>query len=273
MTKKSLLISAVLLLGLLAACAGEESGAEGNEQDKTVKIAAASTPHAELLEFIADDLTEQRIKLDIQHSTDGIQTNQQTADGDLDANFFQHTPYLNQVNKDAGLDLVDVAGIHIEPFGFYSNVYEAIDEVEEGAAVAIPNDPVNLSRALELLEANGLIGLSSLDGNDGNYSVQSIEENELGLDFKAIDGPLLPQALNDVDLVAINTNYALETGLEPLQDALIIEGADSPYVNILATTPEKAKSDEIIALAEALQTDKVKAFIEENYKGAVVPAF
>ncbi|AST96102.1 MetQ/NlpA family ABC transporter substrate-binding protein [Shouchella clausii] len=271
MTKKLLLSSVVLLLGLLAACAGEESGSEGNEQDKTVKIGAASTPHAELLEFIANDLAEQGIKLDIQHSTDGIQTNQQTADGDLDANFFQHTPYLNQVNQDAGLDLVDVAGIHIEPFGFYSNVYEAIAEVEEGAAVAIPNDPVNLSRALELLEANGLIGLS--DGNDGNYSVQSIEENELRLEFKAIDGPLLPQALNDADLVAINTNYALETGLEPLKDALIIEGADSPYVNILVTTPEKAKSDEIIALSEALQTDKVKAFIEETYKGAVVPAF
>ncbi|MDQ0206851.1 MetQ/NlpA family ABC transporter substrate-binding protein [Alkalicoccobacillus murimartini] len=265
--------SFMIVTGLLtlSACGSNAESADG-EEPEVLRISAASTPHGELLEFIAEDLEEEGIQLEVDLSTDGIQTNRQTADGEYDANFFQHTPYLNQVNDDIGLDLVEVAGIHIEPFGYYSKTYDSIDELEEGTEVAIPNDPVNLSRALELLAANNMIELDTTE-KTSDFTVEDILTNELNLQFKPLDGPLLPRALDDLDFVAINTNYALETGLEPLKDALIIEGSDSPYVNIVVATPEKAESQSIQKLAEALQSDKVRTYIEDQYEGAVVPVF
>ena len=264
---------AITLIGLLGLTAcGSESGASGDEEIEVLRISAASTPHGELLELIAEDLEAEGIELEVDLSTDGVQTNRQTADGEYDANFFQHTPYLNQVNEDIGLDLVEVAGIHIEPFGFYSKTYNSIDEVAQGTEVAIPNDPVNLSRALQLLEANDIIQLDTTE-KTSDFTVADIVENELDLEFKTLDGPLLPRALDDLDLVAINTNYALEIDLDPLEDALIIEGSESPYVNILVSTPDKADTEAIQKLAEALQSDKVRTYIENEYDGAVVPVF
>ncbi|MET1177047.1 MetQ/NlpA family ABC transporter substrate-binding protein [Peribacillus simplex] len=268
----TILTIALLVLG---ACGNNEQTGSESKGDKdevvTLKISAASIPHAEILEFIAPDLEKQGVKLDVVISTDGIQTNQQTANKELDANFFQHTPYLEQVNKDSGLNLVNVKGVHIEPFGVYSKKIKSIGELSDGAKVAIPKDPVNFSRALQLFAANNII---ELDGSkSGEYTIEDITKNDKKIEFIAVDSPLLVHSLDDVEASAINTNYALEGGLKPLDDALIIEGKDSPYVNILVARPDNKDDKAIQKLANALTTEKVKEFILDKYEGAVVPAF
>ncbi|MDQ0268177.1 MetQ/NlpA family ABC transporter substrate-binding protein [Cytobacillus purgationiresistens] len=265
--KLGLFIVSLLLLIIGAGCANEANG----EGEVTLKVGASSVPHAEILEFIAPDLEKEGIQLDIVHSTDGIQTNQQTADKDLDANFFQHTPYLEQVNKDSGLDLVVVKGIHIEPFGVYSKEINAIGELSDGAQIAVPNNPSNFSRALTLFEENGIIELNP--SKDGDYTLEDITKNEKNLKFVPVDPPLLVHSLKDVEASAINTNYALEADLSPLEDSLIIEDTDSPYVNVLVSRKDNQDSEAIQKLAEILTSDKVRNFIEDTYKGAVVPAF
>lgn len=271
------IIFSVLLLSVLAACGNEEKAASSSEEKDTenkevvLKISASSTPHAEILEYISDDLEKEGVKLDIVITQDGIQTNQQTADKELDVNFFQHTPFLEQVNKDSGLDLVKVVGVHIEPFGVYSKKIKSIEELKNGAKVALPKDPVNFSRGLLLFAENDLIKLDS--SKKGNYTLEDITENEKNIEFIPVDGPVLVRSLDDVDASAINTNYALEGNLKPLEDALIIEKSDSPYVNILVSRPDNKDDEAIQKLAKALTTEKVRTFIEEKYDGAVVPAF
>ncbi|WP_318509067.1 MetQ/NlpA family ABC transporter substrate-binding protein [Bacillus sp. T3] len=267
----------ILVSFLLGACGKEEqasSTSAGKTEEKkevTLKISASSTPHAEILEYIAPDLEKEGVKLDVVITQDGIQTNQQTANKELDANFFQHTPYLEQVNKDSGLDLVKVVGVHIEPFGVYSKKIKKIDELSNGANVALPKDPVNFSRGLLLFADNGLIKLDS--SKKGNYTLEDITENKKNIEFIPVDGPVLVRSLDDVEASAINTNYALEGGFKPLKDALIIEGSNSPYVNILVSRPDNKDDEAIQKLAKALTSEKVKQFIEKKYEGAVVPAF
>lgn len=270
----SVTVLTVVLL-ILGACGSNEQTSSESKGDKdeevTLKISAASIPHAEILEFIAPDLEKQGVKLDVVISTDGIQTNQQTADKELDANFFQHTPYLEQVNKDSGLNLVNVKGVHIEPFGVYSKKIKSIGELSDGAKVAVPKDPVNFSRSLQLFAANNIIELDA--SKSGDYTIEDITKNDKKIEFIPVDSPLLVHSLDDVEASAINTNYALEGGLKPLDDALIIEGKDSPYVNILVARPDNKDDKAIQKLANALTTEKVKEFILDQYEGAVVPAF
>jgi D-methionine transport system substrate-binding protein len=270
----SVTVLTVVLL-VLGACGSNEQTSSVSKGDKdeevTLKIGAASIPHAEILEFIAPDLEKQGVKLDVVISTDGIQTNQQTADKELDANFFQHTPYLEQVNKDSGLNLVNVKDVHIEPFGVYSKKIKSIGELSDGAKVAVPKDPVNFSRSLQLFAANNIIELDA--SKSGDYTIGDITKNDKKIEFIPVDSPLLVHSLDDVEASAINTNYALEGGLKPLDDALIIEGKDSPYVNILVARPDNKDDKAIQKLANALTTEKVKEFIFDQYEGAVVPAF
>ncbi|MCY8935724.1 MetQ/NlpA family ABC transporter substrate-binding protein [Peribacillus frigoritolerans] len=270
----SVTVLTVVLL-VLGACGSNEQTSSESKGDKdeevTLKISAASIPHAEILEFIAPDLEKQGVKLDVVISTDGIQTNQQTADKELDANFFQHTPYLEQVNKDSGLNLVNVKGVHIEPFGVYSKKIKSIGELSDGAKVAVPKDPVNFSRSLQLFAANNIIELDA--SKSGDYTIEDITKNDIKIEFIPVDSPLLVHSLDDVEASAINTNYALEGRLKPLDDALIIEGKDSPYVNILVARPDNKDDKAIQKLANALTTEKVKEFILDQYEGAVVPAF
>jgi D-methionine transport system substrate-binding protein len=270
----SVTVLTVVLL-VLGACGSNEQTSSESKGDKdeevTLKIGAASIPHAEILEFIAPDLEKQGVKLDVVISTDGIQTNQQTADKELDANFFQHTPYLEQVNKDSGLNLVNVKGVHIEPFGVYSKKIKSIGELSDGAKVAVPKDPVNFSRSLQLFAANNIIELDA--SKSGDYTIEDITKNDKKIEFISVDSPLLVHSLDDVEASAINTNYALEGRLKPLDDALIIEGKDSPYVNILVARPDNKDDKAIQKLANALTTEKVKEFIFDQYEGAVVPAF
>ncbi|MBH3329212.1 MAG: methionine ABC transporter substrate-binding protein [Pseudomonas sp. PGPPP4] len=257
---KKLLATAALLAASLTAHAAE-----------TLSVAATPVPHAEILEFVKPQLAKEGVDLQIKVFTDYVQPNLQVAQKRLDANFFQHQPYLDEFNKSRGTDLVTVAQVHVEPFGIYSQKIKQLDEVREGAVVAIPSDATNGGRALLLLEKAGLIKLK--DSANILATPKDIAENPKKLKFKELEAATLPRVLNQVDLALINTNYALEAKLNPTQDALLLEGKESPYANILVARPDNKDSDAVQKLAKALNTPAVKQFIEEKYKGAVVPAF
>lgn len=270
MKRTVLIVLAVIFAVALSAC-GNNNANSGNEEAAVVlKVGASAVPHAEILQSIAPKLEEQGVKLDIVEFNDYVQPNVQLYEKKLDANFFQHAPYLDQFNEDKNYDLVKVIGVHIEPFGAYSNKIQSVDELKDGAKIAIPNDPTNGGRALSLLEANGIIKLKDDVGVSG--TVADIVENPSNVEIVELEAATLPRVLDEVDLALINTNYALQAGLAPTKDALFIEGSDSPYVNILVSRPDNQDSDAIQKLAAALTSPEVKQFIEEKYDG-VVPAF
>ena len=241
------------------------------QADEALSIAATAVPHAEILEFIQPTLKANGVDLQIKVFTDYVQPNVQVAQKRMDANFFQHQPYLDEFNSGRGTDLTTVTGVHVEPFGAYSQKIDSLDALADGATVAIPNDPTNGGRALLLLQEAGLIKLK--DESKITATPRDIAENPKNLDFKELEAATLPRILNLVDVALINTNYALEAGLNPAEDALVIEGANSPYVNILVARPDNKDSDAMQKLAAALTSEEVRQFIEEKYEGAVVPAF
>ncbi|CEA06564.1 D-methionine-binding lipoprotein MetQ [Pseudomonas saudimassiliensis] len=236
-----------------------------------LSIAATAVPHAEILEFIKPALANDGVELDIKVFNDYVQPNLQVAEGRLDANFFQHKPYLDEFNKGRGTDLVSVANVHVEPFGIYSSKLKSLDEVTNRATVAIPNDATNGGRALLLLDRAGVVTLK--DKSNILATARDIAENPNKVRIRELEAATLPRVLDQVDLALINTNYALEAGLNPTKDALAIEGDDSPYANILVTRAQDAEDEAVQKLVKALQSNEVKEFIEEKYKGAVVPAF
>jgi len=243
----------------------------GGVQAESLSIAATPVPHAELLEFIQNDLKDQGIDLEIKVFTDYVQPNQQVAEGQIDANFFQHKPYLDSFNKEHGTDLVSIGVVHVEPFGAYSQKLDKQADLPDGALVAIPNDPSNGARALLLLQEQGLIELE--DPSNVLATSRDIINNPKKLKFKELEAAALPRILPDVDLALINTNYALEAGLNPLEDALFIEGAESPYANLVAVPVDEKDDPRFAALMESLQSPAVRQFIAEKYQGAIVPAF
>ncbi|MDI2593001.1 MetQ/NlpA family ABC transporter substrate-binding protein [Pseudomonas sp. N3-W] len=241
------------------------------QADETLTVAASPVPHAEILEFVKPALAKEGVDLKIKVFTDYIQPNVQVAEKRLDANFFQHQPYLDEFNKAKHTNLVAVAGVHLEPLGAYSSKYKTLAELPGGANVVIPNDATNGGRALLLLQKAGLIKLK--DANNILSTVKDITENAKDLKFRELEAATIPRVLTQVDLALINTNYALEAKLDPSKDALVIEGNDSPYVNILVARPDDKDSDAMKKLVAALHSPEVKAFILEKYKGAVLPAF
>ncbi|VVO14883.1 MetQ/NlpA family ABC transporter substrate-binding protein [Pseudomonas fluorescens] len=238
---------------------------------QTLTVAASPVPHAEILEFVKPALAKEGVDLKVKVFTDYIQPNVQVAEKRLDANFFQHQPYLNEFNKAKGTNLVSVAGVHLEPLGAYSSKYKTLAELPGGANVVIPNDATNGGRALLLLAKAGLIQLK--EPNNILSTVRDITENAKDLKFRELEAATIPRVLTQVDLALINTNYALEAKLDPAKDALVIEGKDSPYVNILVARPDDKDSEAMKKLVTALHSPEVKQFILEKYKGAVLPAF
>ena len=238
---------------------------------ETLTVAATPVPHAEILEFVKPILAKEGVDLKVKVFTDYVQPNVQVAEKRLDANFFQHQPYLDEFNKAKGTHLVSVAGVHIEPLGAYSSKYKKLDELPGGATVVIPNDATNGGRALLLLDKAGLIKLK--DAKNILSTTKDITENTKDLKFRELEAATIPRVLTQVDLALINTNYALEAKLNPEADALVIEGKDSPYVNILVTREDDKDSDAMKKLVAALHSPQVKTFILEKYKGAVLPAF
>lgn len=279
---------ALLLALVLAGCGvnggeGGDGGAAGGSaapgtaeeapQDETValKIGATPVPHAEILQLLVPILKEQGVDLEIIEFNDYVQPNVQLYEKELDANFFQHVPYLDQFNRDRGYDLVRAAGVHVEPFGVYSSRITDIEELKDGARIAIPNDPSNGGRSLILLAQHGLIELDDSAGVEA--TVADIKGNPRRFEIVELEAATLPRVLDEVDIAAINTNYALEAGLNPTEDALFIEDRDSPYVNIVVTRADNRDDAAIAKLLAALQSPEVESFINETYKGAVVPAF
>ena len=242
-------------------------------QADTLKVAATPVPHAEILEFIKPQLAKEGVDLQVKVFTDYVQPNVQVAEGRLDANFFQHQPYLDEFNKarQTKVKLVSVTGVHVEPFGAYSSKVKSLADLPEGAQVVIPNDATNGGRALLLLDKAGVIKLK--DNTSITATPKDIALNPKNIKVRELEAATLPRVLTQVDLALINTNYALEAKLNPTQDALAIEGSDSPYVNILVARPDNKDSAAMQKLAAALHSPEVKQFILEKYKGAVVPAF
>ena len=238
-----------------------------------LKVAATAVPHAEILNFIKPQLKAQGVELQVKEFSDYVQPNMAVEDKQLDANFFQHQPYLDSFNKDRKTSLVIVPNgkVHVEPFGGYSQKIKSIKDLKNGATIAIPNDPSNGGRALILLARQGLIELK--DAKSLTPTPLDVTKNPKKLKFKELEAPLLPRALADVDLALINTNYAIEAKLNPTKDALFIEGSDSPYTNIVAARADRANGADIAKLMKALHSPEAKKFIQDKYQGAVVPAF
>lgn len=272
LTVLSLIITGVLLLNACAA-APAAVNKPADENLLKVKVGASPVPHAEILAFVRDNLAAAAgLEIEIVEFTDYVQPNLALNDGQLDANFFQHLPYLEDFNAKQGTNLVSVANVHIEPLGIYSKTIKDLAAVPEGAVVLIPNDSTNGGRALNLLAANGLITLKP--GSGFTATVQDIATNPKNLKITELEAAQLVRALEDASLAVINGNYALEGGLTPAKDALALESGDSnPYVNILAVKKGNEQNPAILKLVALITSPEVKAFIEEKYAGSVLSAF
>jgi D-methionine transport system substrate-binding protein len=238
--------------------------------DKLV-VGASPTPHAEILEYIKPMLAKQGVDLEVKVFTDYVQPNVQLAEKRIDANFFQHKPFMNEFNRTRGTNIVAVADVLIAPFGAYSSKVKNIADLKEGAVVAIPNDAVNGGRALQLLHQAGVIQLA--DPTNNMATEKDIVGNPKKIKLKQLEAPMLPRVLGEVDLDVINTTFALEAKLNPAKDALFLEGSKSLFVNLLAARPDNKDSPAMQKLVEALHSPESKAFILERFKGSLVPAF
>ncbi|MCR4579729.1 MAG: MetQ/NlpA family ABC transporter substrate-binding protein [Treponema sp.] len=239
---------------------------------QTIKVGATPEPHADILNLVKEDLKAEGIDLKVIEFTDYVTPNEAVESGEIDANYFQHIPYLESFNKERGYHLVNAGGIHVEPIALYSKKVKDIKNLKKKARIAIPNDPTNEGRALLLLQDAGLITLNPKAGIEA--TVQDITSNPLKLKFSEIEAASLPRVLADVDAAVINGNYAIPAGLSAKKDGLFIEGASSPYVNVIAVKEGNEEKAEIKALIKALQSDKVRDYIANKYpNGEVVVVF
>ncbi len=277
-----LIIITALTAGVLTGC-GQSSGTvskDGNSEQPSeiekelepIRVGAGVTPHAEILREIQDDLEEKGYALEVVEYNDYVLPNTALEDGDLDANYFQHKPYLDDFNAENGTHIVGVANVHFEPLGIYAGKTKSLDDLKDGAEVAVPNDTTNEARALLLLEQEGLIKLKEKAGLQA--TILDIEENPLNLRIKELEAAQVARAVSDVDIACINGNYAIEAGLE---EAIALESAESEaaetYANLIAVKEGNEDTEKTQALVEAVLSKKVKDFIMDNYKGAVVPVF
>lgn len=265
--KKALAVLLVLVVAFSLFATGEKE-----KDNNKIIVGATPEPHAEMLKLVVDDLAKQGFTLEIKEFTDYVTPNDAVEDGQIDANFFQHTPYMNSFNTEHGYHLVNAGGIHIEPLALYSGKHKNINSLPNGATIAIPNDPTNEGRALLLLESAGLIKLK--DSKNLESTPMDIAENKKNLKFKEIEAASLPRVLADVDGAVINGNYAIPAGLNASKDGLVVEGANSPYVNIISVKAGNENKPAIKALVKALQSKEVKDWVSAKYtNGEVVLVF
>ncbi len=277
-----LIIITALTAGVLTGC-GQSSGTVSKDKDseqrseikkelEPIKVGAGVTPHAEILREIQDDLEKKGYALEVVEYNDYVLPNTALEDGDLDANYFQHKPYLDDFNAENGTHIVGVANVHFEPLGIYAGKTKSLADLKDGAGVAVPNDTTNEARALLLLEQEGLIKLKEKAGLQA--TILDIQENPLNLKIKELEAAQVARAVSDVDIACINGNYAIEAGLE---EAIALESAESEaaetYANLIAVKEGNEDTEKTQALVEAVLSNKVKDFITANYKGAVVPVF
>ncbi|MEU8394690.1 MetQ/NlpA family ABC transporter substrate-binding protein [Nonomuraea sp. NPDC048892] len=268
-------VGVVALALSLAACGTSQSAtntAAAEGADAVIKVGANPVPHGEILNFVKQNLAPAAgLKLEIVEFTDYVQPNVQLQEGQLTANFFQHRPYLDDFNASKGTDLVFVAPVHLEPLGLYSKKITNVTALATGATVALPNDATNLGRSLKLLADNGVIKLK--DGAGTAATERDVVDNPRKLEFKPLEAAQLPRSLEDVDAAVINGNYAIEAGLKPATQALVLEKTEgNPYVNGLVVPAGHEKDPNIVTLGKLLQDQKVKDFIKQKYEGSVIPA-
>ncbi|WP_329370274.1 MetQ/NlpA family ABC transporter substrate-binding protein [Streptomyces sp. NBC_01483] len=267
----AVLAAGALTLGL-SACGSDKSSSASDTSGPLV-VAASPTPHAEILDYIKDNLAKKAgLDLQVKEFTDYVTPNTATEDGSVGANYFQNQPYLDDFNKKNGTHIVPVVTVHLEPLGLYSHKVKKTDELKSGATVAVPNDTVNEARALKLLASKGLITLK--DGAGNSATTQDIAKNPKNLKFKELEAAQTPRSLDDVDAAVINGNYAISSGLKPAKDALFLESAtNNPYGNFLAVKKGHESDPRVKKLAKLLTSPEVKKFIEDKYAGSVIPSF
>lgn len=275
-------ITKIVALTLVAALAftfvgcGEKKENDANKTEPKEKkleklvIGVSPAPHQVIVENLKEEFKAEGLDVEIKPFSDYVLPNQALADGSLDANYFQHKPYLEKFKKDHNLELVSIGGVHVEPLGFYSKKYKSLDELPEKAEILIPNDATNGARALILLEKNGLIKLK--DSTNLNSTEKDIVENKKNFKFTAVDAPVIPNAYVDVAGGVINSNFAIEAKIDP-STAIIKEDKDSPYTNVIAVKTADKDKEKFKKLMKVLHSDKNKKFIEEKYKGEILPAF
>ena len=277
----SVVTAAVLCLALLAGCggsgaassgSGDQAASSGGEESKTITIAASPTPHAEILETAKPLLAEKGYELDIKVFEDYVQPNEVVNSGEIDANYFQHVPYLESFNEEKGTDLVVAGKIHYEPLGIYPGIRKSLEEISDGDVIAVPNDTTNEARALLLLQDNGIIKLK--EGAGITATKQDIAENPHNVEIKELEAAQIPHVKDEVAYSVMNGNYALQAGLVAAKDALSYELPDSEaaatYVNVIAVKAGNEENEAIKALVEVLKSEDIKKFITDNYDGAVI---
>ena len=284
MKKLLRLLLALTLLTTLVACnkttdetkTSTDTGTQTSTETKTdddnkIIIGVSPVPHAEITEALKDEFAKEGLDVEVKVFDDYVQPNLALDQGDIDANFFQHIPYLENFCKERGLNLVSLGSVHIEPMGLYSDKIKSLDELKDGDEVLIPSDPSNGRRALLLLEKNGLITLK--DNTKEDITEKYIDQNTKNLKVTPVEAANIPNVYKDAALAAINTNYALGAGLNPSKDAIVLEDKDSPYANVIAVRKGDETKDKFQKLIKVFQSDACKKFIEEKYKGEIYPAF
>jgi len=239
------------------------------EENKVIRIGATPIPHVEILEQVKPLLAKEGYTLEIKEFTDYVTPNLAVDDGDLEANFFQHVPYLEEFNKNKGTDLVKTVNVHLEPMGVYSAKIKHLNELKDGDTIAVPNDPTNENRALDVLENAGLLKFAKV----ALKTKIDITENPRNFVIEELDAPQLPRVLDDVAIAVINTNYALSANLNPTKDALALESKNSPYANIVVVKRGNENNKAIKALNKAINSEEIRKFIKEKYQGAIIDAF
>ena len=268
-------LSRVFAVSLSAAvlAAAVPAGIVGAEEDKTITVAASPTPHAEILEAAKPLLEEKGWTLEVSEFDDYILPNEGVESGEIDANYFQHVPYLESFNEEKGTHLVDAGDIHYEPFGIYPGQKSSLDELEEGDVIAVPNDTTNEARALLLLQDNGIITLE--EGAGLTATVNEIVDNPYGIEIQELEAAQVPRVVDEVAFAVMNGNYALNAGFSVAKDSIAYEASDSEaaktYVNIIAVKEGNENNEGIQVLVEVLKSDEIKDFINETYDGAVIP--
>ena len=273
----ALALTGAVIIGAFAGCGAKKDSSSYTKKEETKKIVigASPSPHADILKVAKKELKKEGYELEIKEYSDYVQPNTALESGDLDANYFQHKPYLDDFNKKKKTHLVSAGMIHYEPFGIFPGKTKTLKDLKKGATVAVPNDTTNEARALLLLQDQGLIKLK--DGAGLTATKKDIVENKKDLAIKEIEAAQIPRSLKDVDIAVVNGNYALQAGLKVNKDALATEDADSvgakTYGNIVAVKKGNEKLAATKALIKALKSDTVKKYINDKYDGAVVPLF
>ncbi|MFA1820359.1 MetQ/NlpA family ABC transporter substrate-binding protein [Virgibacillus oceani] len=270
MKKAVFIYGLILLTGVLGACGSSSADSEALDEDSLV-IGVTAGPHEQIVEVVSDVAAEDGLEVELKVFSDYVLPNTSLDEGDLDVNSYQHQPFLDAFNEDHGTDLVSVGKTILNPMGVYSETYENIDDLPDGAAFGLPNDPTNGSRALFILEEAGIIGLDPEKAETA--SIHDVIENPKGLEFIELDAAQIPNQLSEVDAAAINTNFALGAGISPRDDSILLESTNSPYVNYIVVRPENADDPTVERFVNAYQSEEVREFIEEEFDGSIIPSW